>query len=571
MEGYNLKISSSPHVRSKDTTSDLMFDVIIALIPATVFGIYKFGAHAGLLVAVCMLSAMLSELIYEKLVKKKVTVKDCSAILTGLLLALNLPPELPVWMAVIGSAFAIIVVKQLFGGLGQNFMNPALGARCFLLLSFSKQMTQFVYDGVTTATPLAVMKSGTQPDMEIVSYMFKGNIGGTIGETSVIALLIGAVYLLIKRVISPKIPLTYIGTFAVCIAIYAAVKDYSVLEYTLAHLCGGGLMLGAWFMATDYVTSPITPWGKIIFGVMLGLLTFVLRIFGSGAEGVSYAIIISNLFVPLIERVTVPRAFGAGADVKPDAEKTTVDGQKELNNKTSEPYASDNNTNKTDKNNETGNTKSKFDIKGIVKAVIVIFVITLVMGAALGAVYDITKKPIQEAALKAKEEAYKEIYPEAATIVSIEEQSESITNEFLNDTLHTAGYKDSTIDEFNLVADKDGKLIGTIVIVTNKNGYGGDIQLAVGISLAENKITGISFLTLNETVGLGMKANEAEFKDQFKDVPLGEISYTKTGSNSANVIDAISGATITTSAVTDGVNSAVTITGLILGGGSVNE
>lgn len=571
MEGYNLKISSSPHVRSKDTTSDLMFDVIIALIPATVFGIYKFGAHAGLLVAVCMLSAMLSELIYEKLVKKTVTVKDCSAILTGLLLALNLPPELPVWMAVIGSAFAIIVVKQLFGGLGQNFMNPALGARCFLLLSFSKQMTQFVYDGVTTATPLAVMKSGAQPDMEIVSYMFKGNIGGTIGETSVIALLIGAVYLLIKRVISPKIPLTYIGTFAVCIAIYAAVKDYSVLEYTLAHLCGGGLMLGAWFMATDYVTSPITPWGKIIFGVMLGLLTFVLRIFGSGAEGVSYAIIISNLFVPLIERVTVPRAFGAGADVKPDAKKTTVDGQKELNNKTSEPYASDNNTNKTDKNNETGNTKSKFDIKGIVKAVIVIFVITLVMGAALGAVYDITKKPIQEAALKAKEEAYKEIYPEAATIVSIEEQSESITNEFLNDTLHTAGYKDSTIDEFNLVADKDGKLIGTIVIVTNKNGYGGDIQLAVGISLAENKITGISFLTLNETVGLGMKANEAEFKNQFKDVPLGEISYTKTGSDSANVIDAISGATITTSAVTDGVNSAVTITGLILGGGSVNE
>lgn len=578
MDGLNLKISSSPHVRSKDTTSDLMFDVIIALIPATVFGIYKFGAHAGLLVAVCMLSAMLSELIYEKLVKKTVTVKDCSAILTGLLLALNLPPELPVWMAVIGSVFAIIVVKQLFGGLGQNFMNPALGARCFLLLSFSKQMTQFVYDGVTTATPLAVMKAGAQPDMDIVGYMFKGNIGGTIGETSVIALLIGAVYLLIKRVISPKIPLTYIGTFAVCIAIYAAVKDYSVLEYTLAHLCGGGLMLGAWFMATDYVTSPITPWGKIIFGVMLGLLTFVLRIFGSGAEGVSYAIIISNLFVPLIERVTAPRAFGAGADLKPDSGKTAAneqrekqDGNKELNNKTAKSDSSDNNTNKTDANNETQNTKSKFDIKGIVKAVIVIFVITLVMGAALGAVYDITKKPILEANLKAKEEAYKEIYPDAANIVSIEEQSESITNEFLNDTLHTTGYKDSTIDEFNLVADKDGKLIGTIVIVTNKNGYGGDIQIAVGISLAENKITGISFLTLNETVGLGMKANEAEFKDQFKDVPLGEISYTKTGSDSANVIDAISGATITTSAVTDGVNSAVTITGLILGGGSVNE
>ncbi len=571
MDGLNLKISSSPHVRSKDTTSDLMFDVIVALIPATVFGIYKFGAHAGLLVVVCMLSAMLSELIYEKLVRKTVTVKDCSAILTGLLLALNLPPELPVWMAVIGSVFAIIVVKQLFGGLGQNFMNPALGARCFLLLSFSKQMTQFVYDGVTTATPLAVMKAGVQPDMDIISYMFKGNIGGTIGETSVIALLIGAAYLLIKRVISPKIPLTYIGTFAVCIAIYAAVKDYNVLEYTLAHLCGGGLMLGAWFMATDYVTSPITPWGKIIFGIMLGLLTFVLRIFGSGAEGVSYAIIISNLFVPLIERVTAPRAFGAGADVKPDTGKITGDEQKNINKKTDKLHASDININKTDKNDENGKVHAKFDVKGIVKAVVVIFVITLVMGAALGAVYDITKKPISDAALKAKEEAYKEIYPDAASIVSIEEQSESITNKFLNDTLHAAGYKDNTIDEFNLVTDKDGRLIGTIVVVTNKNGYGGDIQLAVGISLAENKITGISFLTLNETVGLGMKANEAEFKEQFKDAPFGEISYTKTGSDSANVIDAISGATITTSAVTDGVNSAVAITGLILGGGSVNE
>ncbi|MCM1082160.1 MAG: FMN-binding protein [Clostridium sp.] len=193
------------------------------------------------------------------------------------------------------------------------------------------------------------------------------------------------------------------------------------------------------------------------------------------------------------------------------------------------------------------------------------------MGAALGAVYDITKQPILDAALKAKEEAYQEIYPEAASIVSIEEQSESITSELLNDTLHTAGYKDCIIDEFNLAADKDGKLIGTIVIVTNKSGYGGDIQLAVGISLAENKITGISFLTLNETVGLGMKADEAEFKEQFKDMPLGEISYTKTGSDDPNIIDAISGATITTSAVTDGVNSAVAITGLILGGGSVNE
>lgn len=559
MEELKLKISSSPHVRSKDTTSDLMFDVIVALIPATVFGIYQFGAHAGLLVAVCMITAMLSELIYEKLVKRTVTVKDCSAILTGLLLALNLPPELPVWMAVLGSVFAIIVVKQLFGGLGQNFMNPALGARCFLLLSFSRQMTQFVYDGVTSATPLAVMKAGAQPDMDIIKYMFFGQTAGTIGETSVIAILIGAVYLLIKRVISPKIPLTYIGTFAVCIAVYAAVKDYSVLEYTLAQLCGGGLMLGAWFMATDYVTSPITPWGKIIFGVMLGLLTFVLRIFGSSAEGVSYAIIISNLFVPLIERVTVPKAFGEGADVK----KEDMVRHKKADKPAAEGAAV--------KSGDSVDVKTKFDVKGIVKAVIVIFVITLIMGAALGAVHDITSKPIEDAAAKAKEAAYKEVYPDADTIVSIEEKSDNITNEFINDALHSVGYKDNTINEFNLVADKDGNLIGAVVVVTNKNGYGGDVQLVVGISLAEAKITGISFLTLNETVGLGMKANEDEFKAQFKDQPFAEFSYTKTGSDSPNVIDAISGATITTSSVTDGVNAAVAVTGLILGGGSVNE
>ncbi|MDE6026040.1 MAG: RnfABCDGE type electron transport complex subunit D [Lachnospiraceae bacterium] len=562
MEELNLRISASPHVRSKDTTSDLMFDVIIALMPATVFGIYQFGVHAAILVAVCMVTALLSELIFQKAVKKAVTIKDCSALLTGLLLALNLPPELPVWMAVLGSVFAIIIVKQLFGGIGQNFMNPALGARCFLLLSFSRQMTQFVYDGVTSATPLAHLKSGLLINMDWVHKMFFGYTAGTIGETSVIALLIGAAYLLIKRVISPKIPLIYIGTFAICIAIYAAVvKEYNVLEFTLAHLCGGGLMLGAWFMATDYVTSPITSRGKIIFGVMLGLLTFVLRIYGSGTEGVSYAIIISNLFVPLIERVTVPKAFGAGADVKSKEEKDKVEKDKKT-----DKAENDDRGVRNDKKAEADKETSHFDMKGITKAVIAIFVITVVMGAALGVVHSVTKKPIEDVADKAKQQSYKEVYPEANEILTAKE--DSLDYKQINDLVSTFGYTDDTIDEISFAVNDKKEVIGYIIVVTNKNGYGGNIQMAVGISKERWEITGISFLSLSETVGLGMKAKESEFKDQFAGQPVDKFEYTKTGSSSPNVIDAISGATITTSAVVDGVNAAVTISILVLGGDS---
>ena len=252
-ENLKLKVSASPHVRSKATTSDIMFDVVIALVPATAFGLYIFGWYAALLVAVCIGSCVGFEALYQKCMGKKVTVGDFSAVVTGLLLALNLPPNLPIWMAIAGSAFAIIIVKQLFGGLGQNFMNPALGARCFLLLSFSRYMTNFVYDGVATATPLATLKL---TGMVNLRSMFLGYTAGTIGETSVVALLIGAIYLLCKRVISPKIPLIYIGTFTIAVAIYAATKDYNVPVYVAAHLCGGGLMLGAWFMACLLYTSP---------------------------------------------------------------------------------------------------------------------------------------------------------------------------------------------------------------------------------------------------------------------------------------------------------------------------
>ena len=304
-----LNISSSPHVRDKSSTKSIMWDVFLALMPAAIFGIYNFSVkprdiNAILLIVVCIATCVLTEYIWQKAMKLPLTVSDGSAAVTGLLLALNLSSTFPIWMAIIGSVFAIIIVKQLFGGLGQNFMNPALGARCFLMVSFAGQMTSFTYDGVTGATPLAQIKMGTGTPKLL--DMFLGTTGGTIGETSVVALLIGAAYLVARKVISLRIPVTYIVTFA----IFAILFGQHDIMYLAKELCGGGLILGAFFMATDYVTSPITPKGQIVFGIILGVLTAVFRIFGASAEGVSYAIIISNLLVPLIERVTIPVPFG---------------------------------------------------------------------------------------------------------------------------------------------------------------------------------------------------------------------------------------------------------------------
>jgi electron transport complex protein RnfD len=281
-----------------------MLDVAIAMIPATAYGVYQFGIKAALVLLVTVAACVLSEYVYEALMGKPITISDGSALVTGLILGLNMPPEIPLWIPFLGGIFAIIVVKQLYGGVGQNFMNPALAARCFLLISFAGKMTTFTYqDAVVSPTPLAALKAGQLVDLPA---MFVGKIPGTIGEVSVIALLIGAAYLLIRKVISIRIPASYLITFAIFVFIFGQHN----LQFVLAHLCGGGLIFGAFFMATDYVTSPITPRGQILFGILLGVLTGLFRLFGGSAEGVSYAIIICNIIVPLIEKVTLPKAFG---------------------------------------------------------------------------------------------------------------------------------------------------------------------------------------------------------------------------------------------------------------------
>lgn len=306
-----LNVSSSPHVRDNSSTRRIMLDVCIALLPACIFGIVNFGMRALAVLVVSVITCVVSEYLFEHFMHRPITVGDLSAVVTGLLLGMNMPHTIPLWIVMLGSVFAIIVVKQLFGGLGQNFMNPALAARCFLLISFAGRMTSFTYDGVTGATPLALLKSGESVN---VLSMFLGTTAGVIGETSTVAILVGALYLIIRKVIMPLIPMVYLAVFSVFILLFGG-HGFD-MTYLAAELCGGGLMLGAFFMATDYVTSPVNTVGRIVYGIILGILTGLFRIFGNSAEGVSYAIIFSNILVPLIEKLTVPRAFGVVREKK---------------------------------------------------------------------------------------------------------------------------------------------------------------------------------------------------------------------------------------------------------------
>ena len=333
-----LNASTSPHIRSGLSTATVMRDVAIALMPALLFGVFVFGLPALLVILVCAATCVLTEYVYQRLMKLPVTVDDGSALVTGLILAMNMPATVPLWVPVMGGVFAILIVKQLFGGLGQNIMNPALAARCFLLISFpallggnwpavgnlfgadmwqgfAQRMTTFTLDATTTATPLQLLKEGGTVDL---LQTFLGLHSGCIGETSTLAILLGLVYMLLRGVISIRIPAVFVGSTAVFLAVFhlASGGGMPTANYIAGQLCTGGLMAGAVFMATDYVTSPITAWGQVIYGIILGLLTALFRVFGGSAEGASYAIIIGNTLVPLIEKATMPRAFGKGGAAK---------------------------------------------------------------------------------------------------------------------------------------------------------------------------------------------------------------------------------------------------------------
>ena len=301
------KISSSPHIWSKKTVSGIMLDVIIALMPAAIASILIFGYRSALVMGVCVTFAVLSEFLFQKIIKTKVLVGDLSACVTGLLLALNLPVSIPLWQAALGSVFAIVVVKGLFGGIGKNFANPAITARIMMLIAFTGTMTAFTAplspDLASTATPLEALKAmGTE--LPSLKDMFLGIRGGSLGETCAPALLIGGIYLIFRGIISWTTPVCYIGTVFVLSLIYGG------MDFALYQVLAGGLILGAFFMATDYSTTPSRPWGKVIFGIGCGIITAAIRFYGSYPEGVSFSILLMNIITPYIDKWTRPTPIG---------------------------------------------------------------------------------------------------------------------------------------------------------------------------------------------------------------------------------------------------------------------
>jgi len=331
-----ITVSSAPHIKSSETTSSIMADVIIAMIPALIWGVYIFGFRALSITVISVVSCMFFELIYQLVMKKTKTVNDLSAVVTGILIAFNLPVNVPLWIPVVGGAFAIIIVKQLFGGIGKNLVNPAIAARIFLFMSFPHYISAFFditkekmsafeiqpdFDALIGATPLKALKEGLMPSTYGFDLfdMVLGQKGGCIGEVSVILLFAGGVYLMLRKVITWHIPISFIGVVAALT--YFFPKDADMLNFCLNEVFAGGLFLGAFFMATDYVTSPITKSGKLIFGAGCGLITVFIRYFGGYPEGVSFAIMIMNLFVWYIDKLTKPVKFGGKSNVKQQQSK----------------------------------------------------------------------------------------------------------------------------------------------------------------------------------------------------------------------------------------------------------
>lgn len=503
-ELYN--VSTSPHVRSSLTTQKIMLRVILALMPATILGIYNFGMGAVTVILASVISSVLSEAAFNRLTKRKQTIGDGSALLTGLMLALILPPDLPIYIPILGGMFAILVVKCIFGGLGHNFMNPALASRCFLLISFGALMTVYKVDGVATATPLAEFAAGNEIDR---MSMFWGSASGVIGS-SAFGVLLGGVILLGLGIITYEIPLTILLSFTLFLGIFGG-HGFD-LHYLLTHLMGGGILLGAFFMATDYVTSPVTSKGQLVFGTIIGILMGLFHVYGTAPDSGSYAIIIANMLVPLIDEFTVPVAYGHR---KP---KDT----------------------------------SGFSVP---KPAVVLFVITLIAGAALSGVYEMTKDTIAEQKMLAEAESYRTVCPGAEEFVSEDDLRAAV--EALNGETYKTAFGNVFIDQVVAGKTASGETSGYVIRVTTRDGYDDDIVIALGID-GNGMVTGLEFIEINETAGMGMLCAEPEFKDQFQGAQVEAFVLNKSGGSvNPEEIDSVSGASRSSGAVVNAVNAAL--------------
>ena len=493
-----LHISSAPHDRGSLSTKAVMRDVLLALLPTTVLGVWAHGWYSALIILLSITSAVLTEYVFDRVTKRPNTVTDGSAILTGLLLALTLPASVPVYIPVLGAVFAILVVKCLFGGLGHNFMNPALAGRSFLLISFGTAMTGYTLDGVSAATPLAELASGKTIDMLALAM---GNTSGVIGS-SALGLIAGGIYLLLAHGITWEIPTATIGSTAIFLMIFGGHGIDPA--YLLPQLLGGGLLMAAFFMATDPVTCPSTTKGQLLYGCVTGVLIGLFRVKGASADSTTYAVLLANMFSNIIDELFIPLPF---------AFRIPKDRK-----------------------------------KAIPKPVIILLVITLVAGAALSGGYVLTADRIAENQERAAQAAFLEVVPGA---VSFE------TDEAVQAAAEGSAYGSVTIQKALTGVDESGNVVGYAISVRNAQSFDGGLALVVGIQ-ADGTLNGISFTELHETAGMGMKCGEPDFMNQFAGVNVASFTLNKGGASAEDdVIDSVNGASVTSGSVVDAVNAAL--------------
>ena len=495
-----LHISCAPHDRSSLSTKAVMRDVLLALLPTTVLGVWAHGWYSALIILLSITAAVLTEYAFDRVTKRNNTVTDGSAILTGLLLALTLPASVPVYIPVLGAVFAILVVKCLFGGLGHNFMNPALAGRSFLLISFGTAMTGYTLDGVSAATPLAELANGKTIDMLALAM---GNTSGVIGS-SALGLIAGGIYLLLAHGITWEIPTATIGSTALFLMIFGGHGIDPA--YLLPQLLGGGLLMAAFFMATDPVTCPSTTKGQLLYGCVTGVLIGLFRVKGASADSTTYAVLLANMFSNIIDELFIPLpfAFRIPKDFK----------------------------------------------KAIPKPVIILLVITLVAGAALSGVYVMTADRIAENQERANQAAFLEVLPGAVSFDSGDELKAAVE-------ASQGAYGSVTVTNALAGLDGQGNVVGYAVAVRNAQSFDGGLALVVGIQ-ADGTVNGISFTELHETAGMGMKCGEPDFMNQFVGVNAAKLTLNKGGASAgADTIDSVNGASVTSGSVVDAVNAAL--------------
>ncbi len=500
-------MSASPHLRNRLTTGKVMLQVLLSLLPAAVVGVWVNGFHAFLVIAVCMLSTVAAEAIFCFVTRKPSTVIDGSAAVTGLLLALCLPASVPLYVPFLGGVFAILVVKCLFGGLGKNFMNPALAARCFLLISFGSVMTRFTVDGVTSATPLADLAAGRSVDIMQAFWGFSNDVIGG----SVAGMLIGGIYLWLVGGITLHIPVSVLASFTLFVGLFGG-HGFDP-AYLLAHLCSGGIVMGAVFMATDPVTSPTNAFGHVVYGCIIGILSGIFRVFGSATDSVSYAIITANLVVPIIDEYCIPLPYGLRNGAQEGKKKRPV----------------------------------------LPREAVILGVITLIAGICLSGVYAVTKEPIARQQQAASLASYREVCPDAESFAYDDDLSAAV--EALGGGVYGTSFGKAYINEA-VVGSAGDRIVGYVISVTSGDGVEGNITLSVGIS-ADGTVTGIAFTELNETPGLGSLCGEPAFKDQFLGVKTDWFAL----SGSGLVIDTASGATGTADTASGATGTADTASG----------